>query len=101
MHELTIVLSLASHPVNYSLAGTYEVSIYSEYVCLRRFIGIGVKKILGNRQVVMTLDNNVQNKSEKVGTSKTWLDGRILKNMSIFNNSQKNREWLFTQQAEE
>src|SRR5437667_9298179 len=98
---MTIVLSLASRPVNYSLAGSHEVSIYSEGVCSCRFMGIGAKKILDNRQVVMTLDHDVQNKSEKVGTSKTWLDGRISKNMPIFNDSQKNREWIFTQQAEE
>jgi homoaconitate hydratase len=29
-------------------------------------MGIGGKKILDNRQVVMTLDHDVQNKSEKV-----------------------------------
>ena len=31
-----------------------------------KFMGIGAKKILDNRQVVMTLDHDVQNKSEKV-----------------------------------
>jgi len=30
-----------------------------------RFMGIGAKKILDNRQIVMTLDHDVQNKSEK------------------------------------
>jgi homoaconitate hydratase len=29
-------------------------------------MGIGAKKILDNRQVVMTLDHDVQNKSDKV-----------------------------------
>ena len=61
---MTIVLS-SVNSVNNSVACSHEVSIF---MCRAddRFMGIGATKILDNRQVVMTLDHDVQNKSEKV-----------------------------------
>ena len=61
---MTIVLS-SVNSVNNSVAGGDEVSI-SMFRADDRFMGIGATKILDNRQVVMTLDHDVQNKSEKV-----------------------------------
>ena len=54
---------------NCSLAGSTEVTAPKKGRTKRRFMGIGAKRILDNRQVVMTLDHDVQNKSEKVRPS--------------------------------
>jgi homoaconitate hydratase len=51
---------------NCSLASSIEVNPSQGGMANGRFMGIGAKKILDNRQVVMTLDHDVQNKSEKV-----------------------------------
>jgi hypothetical protein len=56
-----------------------------------RFMGIGAKKILDNRQVVMTLDHDVQNKSEKVLSIATKIECRISKNTPISNVSPENK----------
>jgi hypothetical protein len=66
-----------------------------------RFMGIGAKKILDNRQVVMTLDHDVQNKSEKVSSMVNEVECRISKNMPISNVSQRNKGLIFTPPAEE
>jgi hypothetical protein len=66
---MTIVLSSVNF-TDYSMAGGDEVP---NFMCRAddRFMGIGATKILDNRQVVMTLDHDVQNKSEKVTNSET------------------------------
>jgi hypothetical protein len=76
--------------------------MYAEALQLTgRFMGIGAKKILDNRQVVMTLDHDVQNKSEKVSSIVSKVECRTLKNMPISNVSQRNKGLIFTPPAEE
>lgn len=71
-------ISLRVYIGNCSLAGCLEVPPYERNICLiPRFTGIGAKKILDNRQIVMTLDHDVQNKSQKVNLLKTELKCRI------------------------
>jgi hypothetical protein len=63
-------------------------------------MGIGAKKILDNRQVVMTLDHDVQNKSEKVQYRSMGANPRTLKSTATLNDSQRNKALIFTQPDE-